>query len=315
MSDRIWIAFGCDGGFAPHVAATIASIIRRTPAREIQFLIMQVGFDEVQKEKLQAVAPDAQFTWVDMSSFELPDYHVSNHISYATLFRLGLERMAPADCRRLLYLDADLIVLGDVRELWHVDLKGAAIGAVPDAGLGTTAMEIDQHWETWVDDKDAPYLNAGVMLIDLDRVREESGFSKALGKIADHGLEMPYQDQDAINWIYWNAWTVLPLDWNVQRFQLIGKYQADLSPESLAAIRAPKIVHFTGPEKPWNMEGYHPWWWIYWDALADTNYLSEVRKTHGISRQNLFHIWSRWLKRRPLSAFLKGNFPNAIFKS
>nr|WP_197501560.1 glycosyltransferase family 8 protein [Hyphomonas sp. Mor2] len=315
MSDRIWVAFGCDAGFAPHVAATIASIVRHTDPNKLHILMMQDGFDDEQKEVIESLADGALFTWIDMSDIELPDYLVSNHISYATLFRLGLEQLAPEACQRLIYLDADLIVMDDLQKLWDVDLKGAAIGGVPDPGLSVDIPGVDQHWREWGDDKAAPYLNAGVMVIDLDQVRRDSGFSKALDVISEHGADLPYQDQDAINWIYWGQWTELPLEWNVQRFQLLERFESYFSAETLAACQDPKIVHFTGPEKPWNMEGYHPWWWVYWDALADTPYFSQVRAANGISRRNLLKIWARWLKKRPRMADTKSNFARMVFKS
>ena len=277
--------------------------------------MLHEGFDAAEIETVQSVAPGAQFTWVDMARFELPDYQVSNHISYATLFRLGLEQMAPKACKRLIYLDADLIVMSDLRELWNFDLKGASIGAIADPGVSRDIPVVERHWEYWAKDSDAVYMNAGVMLIDLEQVRRESGFSKAIDLIAEHGANLPYQDQDAINWVYWNKWTPLPMTWNVQRFQLIKMFQKYMQDESLAALEDPKIVHYTGVEKPWTMEGYHPWWWVYWDALARTPYFSQVRETHGVSRRKLFQIWLRWLKRRPLSAFFKGLIPGAIFKS
>lgn len=312
---RIWVAFGCDAGFAPHLAATIASIVRKTPAQKLHFLMMQDGFDAAQIKTLESVAPAAKFTWISMADFELPEYQVCNHISSATLFRLGLEKLAPKACRRLIYLDADLIVIGDLEQLWKVDLAGASIGGTPDPGLSKAVPVVDHHWERWTGGVDAPYMNAGVMLIDLAQVRRERGFSRALDLIAEHGGDLPYQDQDAINWVYWNQWTPLPLEWNVQRFQLLKMFQKYMPPESLAALSDPKIIHFTGPEKPWNMQGYHPWWWVYWDALARTPYLSAVRETHAISAWRLFHIWLRWMRRRPLKTFFKANFPGAIFKS
>lgn len=276
---------------------------------------MQEGFEEEHRAAIEAIASGAEFSWIDMADFDLPDYQVSNHISYATLFRLGLERMAPETCKRLIYLDADLIVMDDLQKLWDVDLKGAAIGGVPDPGLSMDNPAEDPHWLDWVDDKTAPYMNAGVMVLDLEKVRREAGFSKALDIIAEHGADLPYQDQDAINWIYWNKWTQLPLEWNVQRFQLIEQFHPYFSAETLAASRKPRIVHFTGPEKPWNLQGYHPWWWVYWEALARTPYFSEVCETYGITRGRLFHVWLRWLKRRPVSALTRGNFPSAVFKS
>lgn len=315
MSDRIWVAFGCDGEFAPHVGVVISSILRHSAAGKFHFLVMHQGFSAAQKEALIALAPKELFTWIDMNAYDLPEYHVSNHISHATLFRLALEKMAPEDCHRLIYLDADLIVMGDLQELWDQDLNGAALGAIQDAGLSPNMPNVEQHWLDWVDDKDGVYMNAGVLLLDLDQLRRDGGFAEAMEIIAKHGADLPYQDQDAINRVFWNKSKRLPLDWNVQRYQLLQPVWPYLSKQSRAAVRHPKIVHFTGPEKPWNLEGYHPWWWTYWDELARTPFFDEVRETHGITRSQLFQLWLRWLKRRPLSMYATGNFPGAFLKA
>lgn len=315
LSDKIWIAFGCDSCFAPHVGATIASIVRRTPAQKLHFLIMHNGISETQREMTQTVAAAAEFTWIDMADFELPEYKVSNHISRATLFRLGLEKLAPEACQRLIYLDADLIVMDDLQDLWDFDLKGAAIGAVPDAYLSSGIDDVHQHWRAWISEADAQYLNAGVMLIDMEQVRQTQSFSKALEKIALHGADLPYQDQDAINWIHHNNWIQIPTEWNVQRVHLLEIFEQHFSQESMDATQRPKIVHFTGPEKPWTFEGYHPWWWAYWDALAGTPFFGIARKSLGVSRAKLLHIWLRWLRKRPLSKLGIGNLPSALWKS
>lgn len=315
MTDDIWVAFGCDSAFAPHAAAVLTSIVRNAPGASFHFLFLQEGFDVEQQRTLEALAPSSAFTWVDMTLFELPEYKVANHISHATLFRLGLEQMAPQECKRLIYLDADLIVLNDLRKLWNVDLQGALIGAVPDAVLNSSEPELVRHWLDWGLDPDGTYLNAGVLIIDLQKVREERAFSKALDLIAEHGSNLPYQDQDAINWVFWQRWHLLPLEWNVQTVQFLKPYREFLPDDARAAGHNPHIVHYTGPAKPWSANEYHPLSWLYWDVLAHTPYLDPVREENGISRWRMFRHWLRWLKRRPFSAFGKANFPSAVSKA
>jgi lipopolysaccharide biosynthesis glycosyltransferase len=312
VPDDIWVAFGCDKAFAPHVAVVVESIVRNSPGSRFQFLILQEGFDPETQDVVEAHAPESVFTWVDMKTFELPEYKVSNHISHATLFRLALEQLAPDACKRLIYLDADLVVLKDLRALWEFDLEGATIGAIPDAALNSSEPGQDRHWTAWGLTPNAPYLNAGVLLIDLEEVRQERAFSKALQVIAEHGGDLPYQDQDAINWVFWNKWRLLPFEWNVQTVQFLKPYQRYLSHSTHAATQDPGIVHYTGAAKPWSADDYHPLSWLYWDILARTSYLDDVRQANSVSRWRLFRYWLRWLKRRPLAAYGKANFPSAM---
>ena len=56
------------------------------------------------------------FVWTAVSDDDMPPFAGREHFSRAILFRLGLEKLAPPDCRRVIYLDADITVLADVRE-------------------------------------------------------------------------------------------------------------------------------------------------------------------------------------------------------
>lgn len=62
---------------------------------------------------------------------------------------------------RALYLDSDVLVRGDLKQLWNIDLQGKAVGAVTDIGF---PMGHDHSTK-------APYFNAGVLLIDLAKAR------------------------------------------------------------------------------------------------------------------------------------------------
>ena len=314
MQSDICVAFGFDRNYVPHAAAVIASIVQHSGDVGFHFLILEEGVERALQETVEALAPQARFTWIDLASFALPAYTVTNHISRATLYRLGLEQLAPADCQRLIYLDADLIVTDNLRELWDIDLQGAPIGAVADCVCTSHEPDLQRHWLEWGVDPDGRYFNAGVLLVDLAKVRAEKGFTKALDLIAERGNALPYQDQDALNMVFWQRWHALPPKWNVQALQLVASYQRHLSEDMVLAGRRPGIVHYTGPSKPWSRKGHHPWWWLYWDALARTPFLNQVGAREHATRKELMWIWLRWLARRQASAFGLANFPLPLFK-
>lgn len=313
MTKEINIAFGFDSQYVPHAAAVVSSIVRQSGDAGFHFVILHDAVERRLQITLEALAPSSRFSWIDVEQFELPDYQDRDYISRASLNRFGLETLAPEDCDRVIYLDADLIVTSDLRELWNVDLQGAAIGAVADVYSNSSANEAPPFWQSWNLPK-GRYFNSGVLLIDLKQVRAGGDFTRALDFVAEHGKRLPYRDQDALNWIYWNKWHPLPPKWNVQTQHTLDWFQQYLSDDMRLGAERPGIVHYTGWEKPWTRQGFHPWWWLYWEALGRTQYLNQVADLHGASRSELAKLWLRWLRRRPAGGKDIASFPSSVFQ-
>lgn len=289
------IAFGIDDPYLPHVTALIVSIIRHAPGARFRFIILHSGVPASRQLMAQSVAPDARFLWIQVTDEVMPAFADRGHFTRTTLFRLGLEALAPSDCHRVLYLDSDLIVLGDIRSLFETDLSDAPIGAITDSYV--SPAEFAKRWSLSSDALD--YFNAGVLLIDLDLVRAERLFTAALDFVAKHDRDLEFNDQDALNWCCWGRWRHMPLCWNVQRDMVIPTLAERLPEESRFMSRWPKLVHYTGPEKPWVHKGYHPWSWLYWPHIARTPFFRDVVKNEGMGYSRRLRLWLRWLRRRP----------------
>lgn len=288
------IVMGFDSNYAAHAASTIASIVRWTRSEDIRFLVLHPGMERNLQAQVESVAPRARFEWIVVGEDMVPELGERGHISRATLYRLGLETLAPADCRRLLYLDSDLIVLDDVRKLWAQDLGGFPIGAVQDRGVDNATFAA-----TWGLPPEGAYFNAGVLLIDLEQVRANRLLSRALEIQIKQGADLPYNDQDALNLVFWTQWRHLDSSWNFQRNMLIPETEIEKRYPARARDSAVRIVHFTTFQKPWLKRGWHPWSWLYWDNLARTPFLKEVARKEGVSFWNRLRARLRWLKRRP----------------
>jgi lipopolysaccharide biosynthesis glycosyltransferase len=289
------IAFGLGAEYVPHLAASIASIVRCTPASELRFLILHGGIPRQRQLLIERLAPEALFIWVEVSDSDVPRYvertHLK-HINRATLFRLGLEKLASADTKRVLYLDSDVIVLRDLRELWHVDLEGCAIAAVADPDVNPDVFR--KRWD--LPECELGYFNAGVLLIDLERIRAEHLFTAAIDFV--ERMQPNLSDQDGLNYILWGRWHPLPISWNVQRKISFEAVVPSAPPHLRESLRDLAILHYSGDQKPWLTVGYHPWAWLYWQSLARTPFWDEVVHIYGISRIHRLRLWLRWLRRR-----------------
>lgn len=300
-AEEVVIAFGFDDQYAPHAAAAVASIAANAPGALLHFLIVHDGVPEARRRQFATAAPGARFTWLPVDEGHLPDYVVradTPHIGRATLFRLQLDCLAPASVRRVLYLDSDLVVLGDVRRIWNADLDGAPIGAVADAAVVDPRVVIDQFASAYgLTHNSMGYFNAGALLMDLERIRSEGGFRDALKFLIERNPRLA--DQDALNWMFWGRWRKLDPMWNVQAASVVNVIQGEAASDWNVQARRPAIVHFTGDNKPWQANAYHPWAWLYWRYLARTPFLSEVMRDHRASVAKLARAWLRYQRRRP----------------
>lgn len=172
----------------------------------------------------------------------LPQDWGSSVMTYA---RLALPQMV--DEERIFYVDADLMVQADWETLWTMDLDGAAVAAAPDIvtkTLGAEALDL----EKFCLDPAAPYLQAGLLLIDLREWRRLEVSEKVVTYLRENPEHSRCWDQSALNVVLYHRWKALPLGWNTPA------WWADSGRED-CQLDAP-VLHFVGPNKPW-IYGHH----------------------------------------------------------
>lgn len=153
-------------------------------------------------------------------------------------FILPLEISEPR--ARLILLDSDMIVNASLRPLYDRFMEGHTIAAVHDA------LAVREHWGR---PANLNYLNAGMMMIDVDRFREQDLGRRALQRLSDYRERPRFLDQDAINDLLDGGWLRLDRTWNFY-------HAADPVSFTLADYEGCKIAHFCGA-KPWEIS-HHP---------------------------------------------------------
>jgi lipopolysaccharide biosynthesis glycosyltransferase len=189
-------------------------------------------------------------------------------------YRLFLGEALPATVKRVLFLDADLLVEGDLAGLWKLPFDDHVAQAVPDAyarrlhlaRLSRVAFSEGIHFST-----DTPYFNAGVILIDLQRWRDENVGRRAVSFLWKYGQQLSGRDQDALNCALLGRWKRLPPRWNLH--ELPGHPDTweggGASVEEIQeALRKPAIIHFIG-WKPWSR---------FWRPPAQRRWWAEARR-------------------------------------
>ena len=162
------------------LATTLRSVTEENQSHwPLEIHVLAHDFPDDARMKIVELIPrgSAAIRWITVDLEPFQEFSPGQFISKMIFARLLIPRLFPETVGRILYLDADLLVLDDLEPLWEVDLEGAAVGAVADAldvplnhgGPGREEMP-----------RVRSYFNSGVLLIDLPRWREKKISERAI---------------------------------------------------------------------------------------------------------------------------------------
>ena len=184
----------------------------------------------------------AEILPIDVSGFieKLPQ---NKRLKQYTYWRLPAFAEAAKKYGKILYLDTDFHVLGtDLMKLFDLNMKGAPLAAVRDVHQSIRPDRLPNEFKILGWDN-APYFNAGMLLIDGAQFREEN-MLYVLEKFAlDYPHALTAHDQSLLNLAYYKNWLELSPVWNWQ-----------LSPRNclIYASFDVELVHLAGEIKPWS---------------------------------------------------------------
>ena len=314
--DPVVIACAADSAFAAPLATMVRSILATTdPERSIDLFVVDAGLTVEDRRKLLAswTSDRLHVAWVTLDQSRLGGLPVWGRMPAVTYARLMIGDLLPASCRRVLWLDADLVLTRDVGDLWETDTKPAVMCAVQDLVVpyAKSSLGIQRH-ETLGVEPETPYFNAGVMLIDLDAWRAHHIAERAVEYLRTHWRHVTLWDQEGLNVALRGAWHPLDPRWNVIASVSGRRFftPEHLSEERYAeVVRDPWIVHFAGTWKPWLLATTNPYRQLYFSRIAETAWasarspsraLGPVLRLYDASIRNhaygLERWWLRWVK-------------------
>lgn len=236
------VAFCIDDVFAPYAAVSLSSLLSNTRSFVSVYIIGNLS-DGV-KQRLGSLKSNKvaiNFLTHDVS---LPNNALSarysERLNEVTFVRYAIaEILVMLD--KVIYLDADVLVCGDIKKLWEQPLNKSCVGAVLDYSL------MSQQREKTLSLKSKSYFNAGVLLVDLRSWRKMKIFQR-LRHTHESREVWEYNDQDVLNVVLDEKVQYLEIEMNVQTYTFAHH-----------EIEEPIIVHFTGQEKPWHLSSMHPY--------------------------------------------------------
>ncbi|MCX7300296.1 MAG: glycosyltransferase family 8 protein [Rhodobacterales bacterium] len=232
------VVMACDAGYAPY-ALTLADQIARThPDRSFDICIFSTD-----PLTLPPALKQAGFLFETIAlrnPFE-GGPHQSRHGSEAYL-RLMIPDQMAGRYERILYLDCDILPAGKgLDRLLGIPLHGQALAAVRDNTQWRTPTRRLPEFRAF-GRAAKPYLNSGVLLIDVAAWLEQDILGQCRALWSAHAADLTRHDQSMLNLVLDGKWTELSPVWNWQ-YTWSSRFFADLA--------EPRLVHFIGKRKPW----------------------------------------------------------------
>lgn len=253
MGKEIPIFFSTDDNYIPYLDVAVSSLIANA-SRDYSYriIVLNTGLrsDNIAKVK-QNERPGFAIDFIDISKrIEKIRSYFKNiyHFSIVTYYRLFIASLFP-QYDKILYLDCDIVVLGDVAELYHTDLGQNILGAVTDQYVCST-REFRLYAEKAIGVDPDTYFNAGILVISLDQFRKNRIEQKFIRLITEYDFDLLDPDQAYLNYLCFGKTHMLPNGWNK-------------APMALPCEGKKNIVHYALYKKPWQyddvMDGEYFW--------------------------------------------------------
>jgi lipopolysaccharide biosynthesis glycosyltransferase len=264
--DTINVCFSFDDNYLPHADVAITTLIQNTSSKNKLniYLLCDERLSPISRTIIQRNRPEnVSILFIDVDAAHLSGLPLNrSYISINTYYRLAIQRLLP-HIDKIIYLDSDILVLGDIAELWLTSMDEFHIAGVQDEGGVMQSRRLNLNPEN-------SYVNAGVLVFNLEKIRRDypdilTIYFENFYRRKD---EITLQDQDILNLTFEGSCKILPIRWNINsrifRPNFLDYKYSDT--DAIESICNPGIIHFTDAKKPWKLGCNHPLRYIYWST-------------------------------------------------
>ena len=270
MNREIPIFFTIDNGYAPFLAVALNSAIKNSNKnRHYKAIVLYEGLSDENKKKLSSLQTDNfEIELTEMkANFEALDDRMSNRLrcDYFTLtiyFRLFIPAMFPQYDKGI-YIDSDVVCTTDLGKLFDIEIGDNFIGACNDLSIADIPPLV-AYTENAVGVKKHEYINSGVLLMNLKKMRECDFEGHFLNLLNEYHFDSIAPDQDYLNAICNGKIYYLDESWDTM--------PNDKKPELLKT----NVIHYNLFSKPWCYDNVQ-YSEQFWNYAKDSGYLSEIK--------------------------------------
>lgn len=304
---EINICFSSDNNYAKHMGVAITSILKNSNINDTyNFYILDGGISDSNKSKLNSLKNSIRNFSIEYLEINPDDFKkcpMTGYVKYITLptyYRFKIPSLLP-NLDKVLYLDCDIVVNSDISELYNTNIDDYYVGGIPEVfnHYHKERLEIIGNYY---------YINAGVLLINTKKWREDNIESKLFEYAMNPEREIVFQDQDVLNEVLKYNIRYIPLCWNLQHDVLFEKDAYLINEEEKnQALENPKLVHFTHKYKPWNYKCQNRFRKLYYKYLRQTpwkkDYYSIILKRYLSKILQLFYSKKEYNNKSKIKIF------------
>ncbi|WP_312518568.1 glycosyltransferase [Anaerospora sp.] len=237
------VAFGVDEQYIKCMGITILSLVKNNPNITFIFHIFYGSITQNDLDKLNKLVTDNKTTVklyrINQEVFNnLP---TNGHITSATYNRLLVVNRLKNIVDKVLYLDADIVCLGDISEMLTINIDDYIVAAVKEAehAISNHIKNLNLTVEG--------YFNAGVLYINVNKWHANNISEKVIKVMIENYDRFTLVDQDGLNVV---------LDKNILYIDQKWNYLFDINKDTIPSNI--KLLHYAGKTKPWSEWCVHP---------------------------------------------------------
>lgn len=287
---HIPIVMVSDAGYISQTRVTVWTM-RKSTSDEVSLhitILCPAGLGEDERRRLtelEGLLPNLKIAFYEVDARTFADARPVSRIPVTSFYRLVMTEVFQEE-DQCLFLDGDLIVRTDLRNLYLQDLGDACIAGVRDGVFRCAPDLAVRHFQTYGFSSPGSYVNAGVLVVNLAKLRREGVKERFLACMK---REYPYMDQDILNKVCDGSIRLLEPEYNYFSWNRKESIQTDPSDKreqtSMGAAggleESWRVFHFIGSDKPWNhlrVRGGRFWWKAAEEALEEEVYRELYRE-------------------------------------
>lgn len=294
--ETINIIFSSDNNYAQHLGVTLISLLINFKNKKYNLIIniLDGGISEENKINIKSIVNkyDVKVMFFLMDKKTFTNCPEIRHLKLAAYYRILIPEIIPENIKKVIYLDSDIAVIGDISKLFEQNINNYFIGAVKE-------ISQEEVLKVWGDDGVTKYFNSGVLLINLEKWRQYKISDKVFDFINKNKIKIKWADQDALNVILANQWFELENRFNLQVSGNYKKEKTDII-----------IVHYVGPIKPWHFSYFNYYSKYYWFYIKITPW-----KTYKCPDFSFYNLIKKCIKKIPYAIEIKKMLLNLVTKS
>lgn len=254
--NTINLLFAVNSGFVPLLLSCLRSVVKNGGAAHYDAYILHGDLEQAQQEAISRESGscvDCHFLDVNPALFQ--GFPETDRYPQEIYYRMAAPLLLPTSLDRILYLDVDTVVINPLQALYDTDFQGAYLAACSHVRKFLTECNRFRLGAKG----DVPYINTGVMLLNLPLLREATRLEDIRDYAEKKKKALLLPDQDIMTVLYGEHIKLL----DTMRFNLSDRmlafHNGDPKKEkrSLEWIRENSvIIHYCGKNKPWK-ENYH----------------------------------------------------------